>query len=102
MIHRPDLDVPRRPKKDRPVSHDWRPQPTRREPTPRAADLAVNALGWALETARDELLTDLHHEAKRLGLTQLWDAPSDPLSKVFIVYDKKIDRALETLERALR
>jgi hypothetical protein len=102
MIRDPNLDLPRQPKKARPVVHDWRPQPTRREPTPRAADLAVNALGWALDAAGDELGLDLYHEAKRLGLTQLWDSPDDPLSKAFTAYYDKIDRALEALERALR
>ena len=97
MIRRPDLDVPRPVRRDPKITHDWRPKPT-----PRAADRAINEVGWALETARDELVRDLYAEAKCLGLTQLWDAPSDPLSKVFTVYDRKIDRALETLERALR
>jgi hypothetical protein len=100
MIRNPDLHVPRQPKKGRPISHDWRPQPTRRAPTPR--DLAINEVGWALETAGDELGRDLYHEAKRLGLTQPWDSPDDPLGKVFTAYYDKIDRALETLERALR
>ena len=102
MIRNPNLDLPRRPKRDQPVVHDWRPRPTRREPTPRAADLAVKALGWALDAARDELGIDLYREAKHLGLTQFWDAPTEPLNKAFVAYDEKIDRALEALERALR
>jgi hypothetical protein len=97
MIRRPDLDVPRRPKKDRPVIHDW----TRREPTPRAAR-AINELGWALDAAMDELVDDLHNAAKRRGYQSFSTLPDNQLSKILSGYHEKIDCALEVLERALR
>jgi hypothetical protein len=102
MTRDPNLDLPRRPKRDRPVVHDWRTRPTRREPTPRAADLAVNALGWSLDAAIDELVTDLNSAAKRRGYESFSTLPDDQLSEILSGYHGKIDRALEVLERALR
>jgi hypothetical protein len=103
MIRDPNIDVPNRPgKKERPVSHDWRSQPTRREPTPRAADLAVNPHGWALDAAIEELMRDLKNAAKRRGYESFSTLPDDQLSKILSGYHEKIDHALEVLERALR
>jgi hypothetical protein len=102
MTRDPNLDLPRRPKRDRPVIHDWRLRPTRGEPTPRAADLAANALGWALDAAIDELLADLNSAAKRRGYESFSTLPDDQLSVILTTYHDKIDCALEGLERALR
>jgi hypothetical protein len=93
MIRDPDLDPPRLPgKKDKRVHHDWR----------RPSDAAINKLEWQLETARDQLVKDLHHTNRRLGCSHYFDAPDDPLSIVFSAFDDKIEQALCAFRRAIR
>ena len=97
MIRDHDLDVPRLPrKKDRRVEHDWR------RPAAPVTERVIDELENRVERARDELVNDLHHTAKRLGCSHYFDAPGDPLSLIFGTFDDKIEQAVHALRRALR
>ncbi|MFZ0605978.1 MAG: hypothetical protein WAN05_32290 [Roseiarcus sp.] len=93
----PDLKSPRRTVRRGPKTvHDWS------LPAAPVAERAIAKLEDQLEYARDELVTDFHRAASRLGCSHYFDAPDDPLSAIFTVYDEKIDRAVSALKRALR
>ena len=93
MIRKDNLHTPRLPgKTDKRVRHDWRRQP----------DASIDQFEWRLETARNELVADLHRTAKRLGCAHYSGAPDDPLSVVFSAFDDKIDQALSAFRRTLR
>ena len=93
-----DLDKgPRRPAKRAPKTvHNWR------LPAGSLTGRVIDNLAWQLEAARDDLVDDFHRAAKRRGCSHFVDAPGDPLSAMFTVYDQKIDRAMIALKRALR
>jgi hypothetical protein len=94
-----DLDKgQRRPaRRDPKTAHDWR------LPSGPAGERAIDKFEGQLEYARDELSTNLLRTASRLGCSHyFFDAPDDPLSAIFTVYDEKIDRAVNDLKRALR
>ena len=93
----PDLkNLRRTARRDPKSAHNWR------LPAGPVAERVIDNLEWQLEYARDELVTDLHRAAKGLGCSHYSDAPDDPLSAIFTVYDEKIDRAVSALKRALR
>jgi hypothetical protein len=93
----PDLKSLRRTvRRDPKTVHDWR------LPAGPAGERVIDNFEWQLEHARDGLVTDLHRAAKRLGCSHYSDAPDDPLSAIFTVYDEQIDRAVSALKRALR
>jgi hypothetical protein len=75
--------------------HDWHP------PAAHGAERVIDELEWRIESARDELVVDLHAAAKRLGCSHYFDHPSDPLSIMFSAYDAKVEKAMSTLRKAV-